>query len=173
VPDMFTRWLFSVVVTGLAPHSFYTGDLAKAHYDGLPADFSAKAMATLGANVRAGYRTYHVVNPHDDGISLDRFVDWAIAAGYPIRRIDDYADWLGRFETALRGLPEKQRQQSSLPLLHQFAQPMPAEFSSWVPAVRFHEAVSKLGVGAHKDIPHLSDNFIRKCLSDIHHLHMI
>ena len=173
VPDMFTRWLFSVVVTGLAPHSFYTGDLAKAHYDGLPADFSAKAMATLGANVREGYRTFHVVNPHDDGISLDRFVDWAIAAGYPIRRIDDYADWLGRFETALRGLPEKQRQQSSLPLLHQFAQPMPAEFSSWVPAARFHETVRRLNVGTHQDIPHLSDNFIRKCLSDIHHLHMI
>lgn len=173
VPDMFTRWLFSVVVTGLAPRSFYTGDLAKAHYDGLPADFSAKAIATLGASAREGYRTYHVVNPHDDGVSLDRFVDWAIAAGYPIRRIDDYADWLDRFKTALRGLPEKQRQQSSLPLLHQLAQPMPAEFSSLIPAARFREAVRQLGVGAHKDIPHLSDSFIRKCLSDIHHLHMI
>jgi hypothetical protein len=42
-----------------------------------------------------------------------------------------------------------------------------------IPAARFREAVRQLGVGAHKDIPHLSDSFIRKCLSDIHHLHMI
>jgi len=33
--------------------------------------------------------------------------------------------------------------------------------------------VRRLNVGTHQDIPHLSDNFIRKCLSDIHHLQMI
>ena len=50
VPDMFTRWLFSIVVTGLAPRSFYTSSAAKPHYDGLPVDFTAEAIATLGAN---------------------------------------------------------------------------------------------------------------------------
>ena len=50
VPDMFTRWLFSIVVTGLAPRSFYTSGAAKPHYDGLPVDFTAESIATLGAN---------------------------------------------------------------------------------------------------------------------------
>ena len=118
VPDMFTRWLFSIVVTGLAPRSFYTSGAAKPHYDGLPVDFTADSDRHARRGLRcSGYRTYHVVNPHDDGISMDTFIDWAIEAGYGFKRIDDYDDWYRRFETALRGLPEKQRQHSSLPLL--------------------------------------------------------
>lgn len=42
IPDMFTRLLSSLVLTGLAPQSFYTGD-ARAHYDGLPVDFTAES----------------------------------------------------------------------------------------------------------------------------------
>ena len=64
------------------------------------------------------FRTYHVVNPHDDGISMDDFVDWMVASGRAIQRVDDYDDWLARFETALKALPEKERHQSFLPLLH-------------------------------------------------------
>ena len=48
VPDMFTRLLLSIVVTGLAPQSFYSGT-AKPHYPGLPVDFTAEAIAVLGA----------------------------------------------------------------------------------------------------------------------------
>ena len=51
------------------------------------------------------FQTYHVMNPYDDGIGLDEFVDWLIEAGHPIQRIADYGDWLQRFETALRGCP--------------------------------------------------------------------
>ena len=40
VPDMFTRWVYSIVRTGLAPCSFYRGDSERAHYDGLPVDFT-------------------------------------------------------------------------------------------------------------------------------------
>ena len=65
-----------------------------------------------------GFETYHVLNPYDDGIGLDEYVDWLIDAGYPIQRIADYNDWLQRFETAMRALPERQRQHSVLPLLH-------------------------------------------------------
>ena len=167
VPDMFTRWLFSIVVTGLAPRSFYAKGAVKPHYDGLPVDFTAESIAVLGENALSGYRTYHVVNPHDDGISMDTFVDWTIEAGYPIRRIEDYADWYGRFETALRGLPEKQRQHSSLPLLHQLHEPMAPAAGATVPAVRFQSDVRKYGVGTERDIPHLSATFIRKYLDDL------
>ena len=49
------------------------------------------------------------MNPHDDGIGLDEYVDWLIEAGYPIERIDDFDEWLVRFEAALRALPMRQR----------------------------------------------------------------
>jgi fatty acid CoA ligase FadD9 len=48
-----------------------------------------------------------VENPHDDGISLDTFVDWLVDAGHEIQRIGDYNEWLTRFETTLKALPEK------------------------------------------------------------------
>ncbi|MGV9301433.1 thioester reductase domain-containing protein, partial [Amycolatopsis sp. NPDC003676] len=93
VPDVFTRLLLSVLVTGLAPASFYLTDAngrrQRAHYDGLPADFVAAAVTGLGAAAVTGYRTFDVVNPHDDGVSLDSFVDWLIEAGHRIDRIDD------------------------------------------------------------------------------------
>jgi fatty acid CoA ligase FadD9 len=169
VPDMFTRWLFSIVVTGLAPRSFYAKGSVKPHYDGLPADFTASSVAMLGADALSGYHTYHVVNPHDDGISMDTFIDWATEAGYGIQRIEGYDDWYRRFETALRGLPDKQRQHSSLPLLHQWRRPMPASAGALAPSVRFERDVRKHG----KEIPHLSATFIRKYLNDLRVLGLV
>ena len=53
VPDMFTRMMLSLVATGIAPGSFYEldadGNRQRAHYDGLPVEFIAEAIATLGA----------------------------------------------------------------------------------------------------------------------------
>ncbi|HEY4021523.1 MAG TPA: carboxylic acid reductase, partial [Pseudonocardiaceae bacterium] len=104
LPDLFTRLLYSLIVTGIAPRSFYRndGDDQRAHYDGLPVDFTAEAIATLGAQAVDGYQTFNVLNPHDDGISLDVFVDWLNDAGHAIQRIDDYAKWFTRFEIGLR-----------------------------------------------------------------------
>ena len=60
VPDMFTRLMLSLVATGIAPGSFYEpdadGNRQRAHYDGLPVDFIAEAISTLGAQVAAGSR---------------------------------------------------------------------------------------------------------------------
>ncbi|HXL61375.1 MAG TPA: carboxylic acid reductase, partial [Mycobacterium sp.] len=127
VPDMFTRMMLSLVATGVAPGSFYEldadGNRQRAHFDGLPVEFIADAISTLGANVVEGFETYHVMNPYHDGIGMDTYVDWLIEAGYPIARVPGYAAWLARFETTLRALPEKQRQASLLPLLHNYQQP--------------------------------------------------
>jgi fatty acid CoA ligase FadD9 len=94
VPDMFTRLIYSLLVTGLAPESFYertaSGQRPRSHYDGLPVDFVAESITALGADARRGFRSYDVMNPHDDGISLDVFVDWLIESGHPINRVDDY-----------------------------------------------------------------------------------
>ncbi|MEU6923002.1 carboxylic acid reductase [Streptomyces sp. NPDC046631] len=172
VPDLFTRLLLSLLATGIAPASFYRTD-DRAHYDGLPADFTAEAVTALGARATEGYRTFHVLNPHDDGISLDTFVDWLIEAGHPIRRIDDYGEWLARITAALRALPEKQRQHSLLPLLHAFAQPEEGVPGSAIPADRFHAAVHAAKVGPGRDIPQLSASLITKYVTDLRLLGLV
>ena len=72
VSDMFTRMMLGLVAIGIAPGSIYQldaeGNRQRAHFNGLPVEFVAEAIATLGANVVDGFETYHVMNPHDDGI---------------------------------------------------------------------------------------------------------
>lgn len=171
VPDMFTRLIFSVLATGLAPTSFYVRDAdghrQRSHYDGLPVDFVADAITTLGAETKSGFRSLDVMNPHDDGISLDVFVDWLVESGRPIARIDDYDDWFRRFETALRALPEHQRQQSVLPLLHAYRRPEAPVQGSLAPAEAFRAAVRAAKIGVDQDVPHLTEDFIGKYVSDL------
>jgi thioester reductase-like protein len=165
--DMVTRMVLSVVATGMAPRSFYQldaqGNRQRAHYDGLPVEFVAEAIATLGARVVDGFETYHVMNPHDDGIGLDEYVDWLIEAGYLIERIDDFGEWLHRFETGLRALPDRSREHSILGvlLLRNSNQVQPAKpiSGSVAPTDRFRAAVQDAKVGPDKnnpDIPHVS-----------------
>lgn len=161
--DMFTRWLISIARTGLAPQSFYSG-AGRPHYPGLPVDVTARAIVAIGGALREGYHNYHVLNPHDDGISLDSFVEWISAVGYDVRRVADYNDWFERFETALRALPEEQRNHSSLPLIHQLRTPMPASFGTAVPAGRFEAAVAR---HAGVNVPNLDIGYIAKCLRDV------
>ena len=171
LPDMFTRMILSLTATGIAPASFYEldadGHRRRAHYDGLPVEFIAEAISTLGAQVTQGFETYHVMNPYDDGIGLDEFVDWLIEAGHPIQRIADYRSWLQRFETAMRGLPERQRQYSLLPLLHNYQQPEHPVRGSIAPTDRFRTAVQEAKIGPDKDIPHVSADVIVKYATDL------
>jgi fatty acid CoA ligase FadD9 len=174
VPDMFTRMMLSLVASGIAPGSFYEldaeGNRQPSHYDGLPVEFIAEAISTLGAqnlDSKASFQTYHVMNPYDDGIGMDQFVDWLIEDGNSIQRIAEYGDWLPRFETALRGLPEKQRNASLLPLLHNYQKPDKPINGSMAPTDRFRAAVQDAKVGPDKDIPHISPQIIAKYISDL------
>ncbi len=171
LPDMFTRMMLSLVATGVAPQSFYEldadGNRQRAHYDGLPVEFIAEAISTLGAHVAEGFETYHVMNPYDDGVGMDEFVDWLVEAGYPIRRVDSYGDWLTRFETTLRALPEKQRAASLLPLLHNYRSPEHPINGSIAPTDRFRAAVQDSKIGPDKDIPHISAPVIVKYVTDL------
>jgi fatty acid CoA ligase FadD9 len=179
VPDAFTRLIFSLLTTGIAPASFYQTDAqghrAVAHYDGLPADFVAAAVTTLGEQIAttADYRSFDVMNPHDDGISLDVFVDWLIAAGHDIRRIDEYDEWLGRFTTALRALPDNQRQHSVLPLLDAYREPETPLRGAPAPTDVFRSAVQAAKIGADKDIPHLTAALIDKYVADLRLLGLV
>jgi fatty acid CoA ligase FadD9 len=171
LPDMFTRMMLSLVATGIAPGSFYQldaeGNRQRSHYDGLPVEFIAASISTLGAQVVDGYQTYHVMNPYDDGIGLDEYVDWLIDAGYPVQRIADYGEWLRRFEGAMRALPERQRQYSLLPLLHNYQKPEQPMHGSLAPTDRFRAAVQEAKIGADKDIPHISAPIIVKYITNL------
>jgi fatty acid CoA ligase FadD9 len=177
VPDAFTRLLISLLLTGIAPRSFYaddgSGERPRAHYDGLPADFVAEAITTIGADGIDGFRSYDVMNPHDDGVSLDVFVDWLIADGVPITRIDDHAEWVSRFEQALRGLPEQQRQRSALALINAYRVPEQPLRGAVAPTAVFREAVRSAEVGPTHDIPHLDVALIRKYVADMKALGLV
>ncbi|MFF8786043.1 carboxylic acid reductase [Streptomyces sp. NPDC015125] len=175
IPDIFTRLLLSLLATGIAPGSFYaqgTGD-GSGHYDALPVDFTAQAITSLGDHTRQGHRTFNVVNPHEDGISLDTFVDWLMTTGHPLTRIHDYDEWLERFETAMRGLPDRQRQHSLLPLLHAFTRPEEPLPGSALPADQFRAAVRTAALNKENDIPHLSQDLITKYVADLRSQHLL
>jgi fatty acid CoA ligase FadD9 len=107
------------------------------------------------------------MNPYDDGIGLDEYVDWLIEAGYPVERVGDYAAWLQRFETAVRALPERQRQASLLPLLHNYQRPGTPIRGSIAPTDRFRSAVQDAKIGPDKDIPHVTREIIVKYITDL------
>ena len=165
VSDIFTRLLFSLVTTGIAPRSFYrkTRDGNRPHYEGLPVDFLADAIAAVGWQHGNGFDTYNTTNPYDDGVSLDTFVDWIMEIGHPIQRIDDSSDSVNRFETAMRALPERQRQESVLAVLDVYRRPADAVAEYPVPGHRFQAAVKKSG----REIPHVLIELIEKYLADL------
>lgn len=171
LPDMFTRLMLSLVATGLAPGSFYElaadGSRQRAHYDGLPVEFVAEAVSTLGSQRGDEFCTYHVMNPHDDGIGLDEFVDWLIEAGYSIQRIADYQQWLQRFEAAIRALPDAQRRYSLLPLLHNYHAPATPICGTLAPTDRFRTAIQEAKISPDKDIPHICAPIIIKYATDL------
>jgi fatty acid CoA ligase FadD9 len=177
VPDAFTRLITSLLATGLAPASFYETDAAgnrqRAHYDGLPVDFVAEAIATLGEQTSGGFHSFDVMNPYDDGVSLDVFVDWLIDGGHTITRIDDYQEWLTRFETALTALPEKQRSHTVLPLLHAYRTPQAPLLGAPAPTDLFHTAVRDARVGPDSDIPRISRELVEKYVTDLQNLGLL
>jgi glycopeptidolipid biosynthesis protein len=174
VSDWFTQMVLSLLATGIAPGSFYQldadGNRQRAHFDALPVEFIAEAIATLGAQAVDGFQTYHVMNPHDDGIGFDEYVDWVIEAGYAIQRIGDFGEWLQRFETALLALPDRQRPGAVLELLSRNSndlQPAEPMRGSFAPTDRFRAAVQDAKIGPNGDIPHVSPLIITKYVNDL------
>ncbi len=173
VPDMFTRMVYSLAVTGIAPATFYAQDLSngrpKARYEGFAVDFLADAITGIGAALPDGFRSYNLSSPHADSAGFDEFVDWMGDAGCRIERIDRYDDWLQRFETALHGLPEDQRAQSILAILDPWRRPQHPGMGQGLACARFATAAEAAGF----PVPHPSSGLIEKYVADLRHLGMI
>ncbi|MCB2061360.1 MAG: thioester reductase domain-containing protein, partial [Novosphingobium sp.] len=169
VPDMFSRLLFSLIATGVAPATFYAQDASngrpRARYDGLAVDFLADSITAIGAQDTEGYHTYNLSGGHDDGVSLDTFVDWLVEAGCKIDRIDTYDEWLSHFETAMHALPEEQKQESMLAILGPYRHPQAAVTRSRLPAERFRSATKAAGF----DIPPVSQGLINQYVVGLRH----
>ncbi len=51
-------------------------------------------------------------------------VDWIEAAGYKLQRFEDYCEWFAAFKAALEKLDKGLQGNSSLPIIHQWEQPL-------------------------------------------------
>ena len=67
----------------------------------------------------------------------------------------------------MRALPDRQRQHSLLPLLHNYQQPAKPVRGSIVPTERFRTAVQEAKIGPDKDIPHVTPEIIVKYVTDL------
>jgi fatty acid CoA ligase FadD9 len=137
--------------------SLATDDLrpvVRAHYDGLPVDFTAAAIVkTSLLQQPQGYRSFNLVNHHDDGVSLDSFVGWMKAAGLTIHTVNDYGEWLKRFEQGMRDLPDRVKAQSMLPLIHSLSIPLTPQAGSAIPSDKFQLALTQLDAGPFWSVP--------------------
>lgn len=166
VPDIFTRLLYTLIVTGIAPTTFYAADGAggrpRASYGGVPVDALAAGIATVGSTAGEGFHTFNTDPGYDDGISLDDFVDWIIDDGYAITRIDVYATWLERVQAAMRALPDDQREHTLLHVMGAYLQPNPLGGDE-ESGRHFKAATAAAGV----ELPHTTRQFIDKTLDDM------
>ncbi|MCW1431083.1 carboxylic acid reductase [Novosphingobium sp. JCM 18896] len=173
VPDMFTRMLFSLAVTGIAPATFYAQDLSngrpKARYEGFAVDFLADAITGISAALPEGFRSYNLASPKPDFVAFDEFVDWMVEAGCKIERIADYDDWFRRFETALNGLPEDQRAHSLLQIIEPYRHPQHPGMGEGVPCQRFAGDAEAAGY----PVAHLEAGLIHKYVADLRHVGLL
>jgi len=70
-------------------------------------------------------------------------------------------------------LPDRQRQYSLLPLLHNYQKPQTPINGSMAPTDRFRAAVQEAKIGLDKDIPHVSGPVIVKYITDLQLLELL
>jgi fatty acid CoA ligase FadD9 len=163
--DLLTRLLHDVVVTGLAPRSFYAADAGPSAFDGLPVDFVAGAIAAIALSPRRGFAIRHVVEGRrEGGVSLDRIIDWVEKAGYTVRRVEDHAAWLRAFRDRLSALPPADQQRSSLAILGRWEHPIGRE--AGLDNRRLREDLTAIG-GAPPEIPAITALSVEQYLKNM------
>ena len=129
VDDMFTRLLYSIVKTGLAPSSFFSPADAeeKPTYNGTPVDVVSQVITECADIGEEGVATYTISTVGTGfGDSLDNFVQWLIELGCAIEYIPDHQDWVRRFEQKMNSMGDVDKGRSALALMSAYRQPWPA-----------------------------------------------
>ena len=171
VPDIFTRMILSLVATGIAPGSFYeldaNGNRQRAHSQRSARRVHRRGHLNAGGPERGKFPDL----PRDEPLRRRHRVRRVRRLAHRRRllhpALGDYGDWLRRFETTLRALPERQRNSSLLPLLHNYQKPEKPINGSMAPTDRFPAAVQDAKVGPDKDMPHITPQIIAKYVSDL------
>jgi fatty acid CoA ligase FadD9 len=157
---MFTRLLYSLIATGVAPASFYKHGAI--NYDGLPVDLVASSVVNVR---RSGDDGVTVMNIHNynsgNDFSLDAIVNWIRAAGHEIEAIKDYDDWYQRFSEKLRTLPDAEKQKSAIDLLPAFKYPQSSQTDQ-----SFSNFETLIGSMA-GTLPKLDEGYVSKILRDL------
>jgi fatty acid CoA ligase FadD9 len=164
--DNIVRLLRGLLATGVAPRSFYGADVARPHFDGIPVDIVAAAIAAIALEAERGHHIYHVSNARwDDGVSIDTFADSIHASGHTLERLSDYGAWFAEFRARLERLDERERRRSPLPIIARWAQPASAGSAIHLANARFRGKLkSLLGMD---DVPILDEPYIRHCLRSL------
>lgn len=158
--DMFTRLLFSLIATGVAPKSFYAGSAV--NYDGLPVDLVASSVVGVGEIGDAGVMTANIHNYNvGDGFSLDAITDELRSLGYGIEVIEDYGDWFQRLSDRLHTLPEVDKQKSAIDLLPAFKHPQSSKDE------RSFNNFKILAQKLEGDLPVLGQAYVAKIVTDM------
>jgi fatty acid CoA ligase FadD9 len=172
VPDIFTRLLVTILATGIAPTTFYAPDGSdgrpRATYSALTVDTLSAAVAAVGARA-TGIRTYNTDPGCDNGISLDTMVDWLIDGGRSVARIDDYAEWVSRCQTAMAALPPALRRHSLHEVMSAYRHPVVPTNGPVVASDGFRAATRSAGV----ELPPLSRSVIDKYVEGLDRLRLL
>ena len=92
-------------------------DRQRAHFEGLPVEFIADAISTVGAEQIRERRRRDLPRDEPSTTTASAWTPTSTGSSrlsYPISPVPDYATWLARFWKPLRALPETQRQASSV-----------------------------------------------------------
>ncbi len=161
--DALSRLVSGLLDTGVAPPSFYAPGTRQPHIDGVPVDVAAAAIAHLILDPPSGDRTrhvYHVANDHwDDGVSLDRFVDWLGTAGRSVVRLADHAEWLAEFRRRLEARPDGERGSSALAILGRWERPESDVVNARLDTRQLR---ARLAAWGRDDVPVIDEAFVHR-----------
>ncbi|NSL85655.1 thioester reductase domain-containing protein [Chitinophaga sp. Mgbs1] len=171
VLDYFTRLLFSLIKTRIAPSSFYS-DPVNGFHSMLPVEFIAKTIVGISFGVQNNNNSvYHISNsPHHGGVSLDDIVSYIRSAGYSIETITDYDEWFRTFKGRLMALPPEEQRQSSLVVLKQWEEAEDPH-SYRIETSRYFEKIFADGIA--DTIPAITETMIHHYLRSMQSLGII
>ncbi|KTD50907.1 thioester reductase domain-containing protein [Legionella quateirensis] len=172
--DFFTRLIAGLIITGIAPDSFYqvaNEKSLKPSFDGLPVDFIANIIADDVLIAATGHATYLVTNPKgNSSVNFDVIINWIEQLGYKLERIEHYEEWYHEFTKRLERLTGIKNKYSPLHIIYKWEKPGDIEQETKLDNSQFCNLVK---LRSNSDLPSINKAFIYKCLMDMYTLKII